>query len=142
MNVCLDAIDIEVLRALHEWCRNGEDGDLVTVVQTLGSATSVGRGLAGFSLENHWWGAYRGCIEDDLLERCMDSASAPATQRIRYGGNAQEARRFGLLCNGSIELLVERKLCVEQLAQLRILKPAFWCVARSISARAQCSWSL
>ncbi|WP_417034921.1 XdhC family protein [Comamonas kerstersii] len=130
----MDAIDIEVLRALHEWRRNGEDGYLVTVVQTLGSAPRPVGALLAIQPGKQLVGSVSGgCIEDDLLERCVDSASAPVTQRIRYGGNAQEARRFGLPCHGCIELLLERNTCAEQLAQLRTWIEAGVLVRRTLN---------
>ncbi|MGE8396454.1 MAG: XdhC family protein [Comamonas sp.] len=132
----MDAIDIEVLRALHEWRRNGEDGYLVTVVQTLGSAPRPVGALLAIQPGKKLVGSVSGgCIEDDLLDRLADTASVPVTQRIRYGGNAQEARRYGLPCNGSIELVVERNPCVQSLAQLLDTIEAGHLVRRTLDLR-------
>ena len=134
----MDAIDIEVLRALHEWRRNGEDGYLVTVVQTLGSAPRPVGALLAIQPGKKLVGSVSGgCIEDDLLDRLTDTASVPVTQRIRYGGNAQEARRYGLPCNGSIELVVERNLMLPLLCGVlsSLLTRPFCAVPRTSVSR-------
>lgn len=56
-----------------------------------------------------------GCIEDDLIERCVrpdtgdllhSKVGAPVL--LTYGITSDEAHRFGLPCGGTLELLVER----------------------------------
>ncbi|WP_343995786.1 XdhC family protein, partial [Ideonella azotifigens] len=65
-----------------------------------------------------------GCIEDDLLHRLVTGRTAwrqpdeAARTFMRYGVNSDEARRFGLPCGGTLELLAEFDPAVEPLQVL------------------------
>ena len=49
-----------------------------------------------------------GCIEDDLIARMGAGEFAGTAARVaRYGVTAEEARRFGLPCGGTLELVIE-----------------------------------
>jgi xanthine dehydrogenase accessory factor len=49
-----------------------------------------------------------GCIEDDLSQRARDGrVDFQRTHTVRYGVSADEARRFGLPCGGTLELVIE-----------------------------------
>src|SRR4029078_5625097 len=49
-----------------------------------------------------------GCIEDDIVERSRrEGQRATRCEVVTYGVSADEARRFGLPCGGTIELVVE-----------------------------------
>ena len=49
-----------------------------------------------------------GCLEDDLIARMAAGEFAgTAPQMVRYGVTAEEARRFGLPCGGTVELVIE-----------------------------------
>ena len=49
-----------------------------------------------------------GCIEDDIVDRIRrEGLTATKCEAITYGASADEARRFGLPCGGSIQLVLE-----------------------------------
>jgi xanthine dehydrogenase accessory factor len=49
-----------------------------------------------------------GCIEDDIVDRTRrEGQHATRCEVVTYGVSADEARRFGLPCGGTIELVVE-----------------------------------
>jgi xanthine dehydrogenase accessory factor len=49
-----------------------------------------------------------GCIEDDMIDRARREGLDRAQPAIvTYGVSADEARRFGLPCGGTIELAIE-----------------------------------
>ena len=49
-----------------------------------------------------------GCIEDDLIERVRsEGLKATKCEVVTYGVSADEARRFGLPCGGTIQLVLE-----------------------------------
>ena len=49
-----------------------------------------------------------GCIEDDIVGRVRhDGMTATRCEVVTYGVSADEARRFGLPCGGTIQLVLE-----------------------------------
>ena len=54
-----------------------------------------------------------GCIEDDLIERVRRHGVAQRRpEAVEYGVGADEARRFGLPCGGTIRLVLKPPACV------------------------------
>ena len=105
----MDNIDLQVLKAASDWCRDGHTCVLGTIVRTWGSAPRpVGSnvvirddGLVVGSVSG-------GCVEDDLVARVRaQGMSMQHPEVIRYGVSAEEATRFGLPCGGTLELLLE-----------------------------------
>ncbi|AVS63291.1 cytochrome oxidase I, partial [Paracidovorax avenae] len=103
--------ELRVARALHDWRAGGRHAVLATVLRTWGSSPRpVGSWMAlrdDGLIEGSVSG---GCIEDDLLRRCLPGAAqwaGRAPERVRYGLTADEAHRFGLPCGGTLELLLE-----------------------------------
>jgi xanthine dehydrogenase accessory factor len=49
-----------------------------------------------------------GCIEDDIVDRTRrEGLKATKAEAVTYGVSADEARRFGLPCGGTIQLVLE-----------------------------------
>ena len=49
-----------------------------------------------------------GCIEDDIVERSRrEGAYVKQPQTVTYGVSAEDARKFGLPCGGTIQLVLE-----------------------------------
>src|SRR6266566_4562923 len=49
-----------------------------------------------------------GCIEDDIVERSRrEGAYVTRPQQVTYGVSAEDARKFGLPCGGTIQLVLE-----------------------------------
>ena len=105
----MDSVDISVLKTLHEWQTGEFPLWLVTVVDTFGSSPRPkgamlalrGDGLAVGSVSG-------GCIEDDLVRRVTQGQlQTDSCDVVAYGVTAEEARRFGLPCGGSMRLVIE-----------------------------------
>ena len=130
----MDSQDRQVLTTALRWSREGHRYALITVARTWGSAPRpVGAwlvlrddGLVQGSVSG-------GCIEDDLISR-MSSGELldrlPFT--LRYGVTQDEARRFGLPCGGTLELVVEPAPAPASLAALENYIAAGKLVLRSI----------
>ena len=115
----MDAVDITVLRALHAWRKAGHAALLITVVKTWGSSPRPVGAMLALRVGAEMVGSVSGgCIEDDLFDRFREIETTPSTTVVRYGVTAEEAHRFGLPCGGTIELMLERNPCAEQLKQL------------------------
>ena len=105
----MDSVDLEVLKRSAEWLDAGRRVLLVTVVKTWGSSPRPEGAMLAVRDDGLVVGSVSGgCIEDDLIDRTrrlgMNQTSAEA---VTYGVSADEARRFGLPCGGTIQLVVE-----------------------------------
>ena len=107
----MDSTDISVLRAAVHWQSQGVPVLLVTLVETWGSAPRPVGALLALSGEGRIAGSVSGgCIEDDLLRLVagyQDSGWPTVPQQTRYGVSAEEAKRFGLPCGGTLGLVLE-----------------------------------
>ncbi|MHB8455012.1 MAG: XdhC family protein [Acidiferrobacterales bacterium] len=115
----MDAPDLEVLRTAVAWMDQGHAVRLATVAATWGSSPRPPGSMAALRADGHLFGSISGgCVEDDLLRRIDASLPGDLPKVIRYGGTAEESRRFGLPCGGRLELLIERLSAVEPLQVL------------------------
>lgn len=105
----MDSLDLSALKTLRTWLGGPFPLWLVTVVQTFGSSPRRpgamlvlrGDGLVAGSVSG-------GCIEDDLVDRARTGRlSLGRAEVVVYGVTAEEARRFGLPCGGTMRLVVE-----------------------------------
>jgi xanthine dehydrogenase accessory factor len=105
----MDNIDLVVLRTAREWRAAGWPVVLGTITRTWGSAPRPVGSLVALRGDGVLAGSVSGgCIEDDLVEQLR--AGGLNLQRptpLRYGVGAEEARRFGLPCGGTLELMLE-----------------------------------
>ncbi len=105
----MDSVDLQVLKAANEWVQAGHRVVMATVVKTWGSAPRPIGALTAIRDDGQIVGSVSGgCIEDDMVTQVRSGKLAqdkPAT--TRYGVSADEARRFGLPCGGTIELVLE-----------------------------------
>jgi xanthine dehydrogenase accessory factor len=63
-----------------------------------------------------------GCIEDDLIRRVAEGELAlRMPEPTTYGDTAEEVRRFGLPCGGSVQLVLEPVSPQSQLRELLVL---------------------
>lgn len=103
----MESTDIEVLRDALDWLRAGRRVALVTVVATWGSSPRPVGALLALADDGTPSGSVSGgCVEDDLARR-LAAAFPPRPETVRYGVTREEARRFGLPCGGTLELVVE-----------------------------------
>ncbi|QRX83401.1 XdhC family protein [Glaciimonas sp. PAMC28666] len=119
----MNAVDYQVLNSAVGWLRQGKRVTLVTVVRNWGSAPRPLGSLFAITSDGDFTGSVSGgCVEDDLMARF--AASFPdRIEVVRYGITAEQVRRFGLPCGGTLELVVE------PLANAAALEPLLEAVA-------------
>ena len=105
----MDSVDLEVLKRSADWLDTGKRVLLVTVVRTWGSSPRPPGALLAVREDGQVVGSVSGgCIEDDIVERSRrEGAYVTQPQAVTYGVSAEDARRFGLPCGGTIQLVLE-----------------------------------
>jgi xanthine dehydrogenase accessory factor len=105
----MDSVDLEVLKRCAEWVEDGRRVLLVTVVKTWGSSPRPEGAMLAVRDDGHVVGSVSGgCIEDDIVYRTRhDGQTSTRCEVVSYGVTADEARRFGLPCGGTIQLVLE-----------------------------------
>ena len=105
----MDSVDLQVLRSASDWVKSGRRVVMATVIKTWGSAPRPIGALTAIRDDGMVVGSVSGgCIEDDMILQVRDRTlvqDRPAT--TRYGVSAEEAKRFGLPCGGTLELVLE-----------------------------------
>lgn len=114
----MDSVDIEVLREALAWLRSGQRVTLVTVVKTWGSAPRAPGAMLAVRADGRFTGSVSGgCVEGDVVERIRaDFPTRP--HAVSYGVSGDEARRFGLPCGGTLQLVLEPVRDAESLRQV------------------------
>ena len=105
----MDSVDLEVLKRSADWLDAGRRVLLVTVVKTWGSSPRPPGAMLAVRDDGIVAGSVSGgCIEDDIVGRVRaDGINATKCDVVTYGVSADEARRFGLPCGGTIQLVIE-----------------------------------
>jgi xanthine dehydrogenase accessory factor len=105
----MQSSDIEVLRTALHWHTHGHRVVLGTVLRTWGSAPRPPGSLMALRGDGQVAGSVSGgCIEDDLIDRVARGELAPRTPQITtYGDTAEAARRLGLPCGGTVQIVLE-----------------------------------
>ena len=105
----MDSVDLQVLRNAADWVKAGRRVVMATVIRTWGSAPRPIGALTAIRDDGMVVGSVSGgCIEDDMILQARSGdlvKDKPAT--TQYGVTAEEAKRFGLPCGGTIELVLE-----------------------------------
>jgi xanthine dehydrogenase accessory factor len=116
----MDSIDLDVLKTSAQWIAAGHRCQLVTVTKTWGSSPRPIGAMLAICDDGRIVGSVSGgCIEDDLIERMRQHGIEHSIPEIvSYGISADQARRFGLPCGGSIELAIETLSPQSQIAPL------------------------
>lgn len=105
----MHSVDLEVLRAAMGWLEQGVRVTLATVVETWGSSPRQVGAMLALTADGRLVGSVSGgCIEDDLLLKVKTGQGPQARPEVvTYGVSAEEARRFGLPCGGTLRLVLE-----------------------------------
>ena len=105
----MDSVDLDVLRKSAAWVEEGRRVLLVTVVKTWGSSPRPEGAMLAVRGDGLVVGSVSGgCIEDDIVDRTRrEGQHATRCEVVSYGVSADDARRFGLPCGGTIELVLE-----------------------------------
>jgi len=111
----MESLDLRVLGEVLAWERAGHHVELVTVVQTWGSAPRPPGALLAVRDDGMVSGSVSGgCVEDDLIARAKAAMARGASDTgphtpslVVYGVDREEAARFGLPCGGTLRLVLE-----------------------------------
>jgi xanthine dehydrogenase accessory factor len=130
----MDSVDLEVLRRSAEWLDAGKRVLLVTVVRTWGSSPRPPGALLAVREDGQVVGSVSGgCIEDDIVERSRrEGAYVTRPQAVTYGVSAEDARKFGLPCGGTIQLVLEPLRGASRIAELLAMVERGQLVARTL----------
>ena len=105
----MDSVDLQVLKSARDWVNEGRRVVMATVIRTWGSAPRPIGALTAIRDDGMVVGSVSGgCIEDDMIDQVRAGKlvqDKPAT--TKYGISAEEAKRFGLPCGGTLELVLE-----------------------------------
>lgn len=105
----MDSVDLEVLKKSADWLDGGHRVLLVTVVKTWGSSPRPEGAMLAVRDDGLVAGSVSGgCIEDDIIDRTRrEGMRSTRCEVVTYGVSADDARRFGLPCGGTIRLVLE-----------------------------------
>jgi xanthine dehydrogenase accessory factor len=105
----MDSVDLDVLKRSAAWIDEGRPVLLVTVVRTWGSSPRPEGAMLAVRDDGLVVGSVSGgCIEDDIIDRTRRLGMTQThSEAVTYGVSADEARRFGLPCGGTIQLVLE-----------------------------------
>ncbi|BDB30274.1 MULTISPECIES: XdhC family protein [Cupriavidus] len=105
----MDSIDLQVLKDAKAWLEAGHGVTLATVTRTWGSSPRPIGAMLALRDDGRVSGSVSGgCIEDDLIyQNSKRFLSFDTPEIVTYGVNAEEARRMGLPCGGTIQLVLE-----------------------------------
>jgi xanthine dehydrogenase accessory factor len=118
----MNSIDLDVIRTALDWQGRGHRVVLGTVVRTWGSAPRPPGSLMIIRDDGQVAGSVSGgCIEDDLIRRVAAGELAMRLpESTVYGQTAEEVRRFGLPCGGSVQVILEPLGAHSQLRELMV----------------------
>lgn len=98
----------EALAALRAWRADDRESALATVVRVDGSAPrSVGAKLAVAAGGEMAGSVSGGCVEGDVVEHALTVLASGDPVLRRYGISDEQGLEVGLMCGGTIEVLVE-----------------------------------
>ena len=105
----MDSQDSQVLAAARRWAAAGHRFTLITMARTWGSAPRPPGAWMVLRDDGQVQGSVSGgCIETDLIDRLLaGDFAATAPFILSYGVTQEEARRYGLPCGGTMELVIE-----------------------------------
>ena len=98
----------EALAAIRAWRSDGTDAALATVVRVDGSAPrGVGAKLAVSSAGAMAGSVSGGCVEGDVVKHALAVLESGEPTLRHYGITDDQGLEVGLLCGGTIEVLIE-----------------------------------
>ena len=105
----MDSVDLQVMKSARDWLKSGHGVVLVTIVRTWGSAPRPIGALTAIRDDGMVVGSVSGgCVEDDMIARVRAGEIARDKPAMTtYGVTEEQARRFGLPCGGTLELVLE-----------------------------------
>ena len=118
----MNSLDIDVIRTALDWQSRGHRVVMGTVVRTWGSAPRPPGSLMIIRDDGQVAGSVSGgCIEDDLIRRVGAGELALRQPEVTtYGQTAEEVRRFGLPCGGTVQIVLEPLSAGSRLRELLV----------------------
>lgn len=118
----MNSLDIYVIRTALDWQSRGHRVVMGTVVRTWGSAPRPPGSLMIIRDDGQVAGSVSGgCIEDDLIRRVAEGELALRQPEVTtYGQTAEEVRRFGLPCGGTVQIVLEPLSAGSRLRELLV----------------------
>ena len=118
----MNSLDIDVIRTALDWQSRGHRVIMGTVVRTWGSAPRPPGSLMIIRDDGQVAGSVSGgCIEDDLIRRVAKGELAlRQPEATIYGQTAEEVRRFGLPCGGTVQIVLEPLTAGSRLRELLV----------------------
>lgn len=118
----MNSLDIDVIRTALAWQSRGHRVVMGTVVRTWGSAPRPPGSLMIIRDDGQVAGSVSGgCIEDDLIHRVAKGELALRQPEVTtYGQTAEEVRRFGLPCGGTVQIVLEPLSASSRLRELLV----------------------
>lgn len=136
----MDSQDLAVLTQANAWLNTGHRILLVTVVKTWGSSPRPVGALLALREDGRAVGSVSGgCIEDDILYRLAHEGVPSTIECVTYGETAEEARRLGLPCGGTMQLVLEPMSEPNALETVLSMLQAGQLVARQVDIVSQTS---
>lgn len=104
----MNSQELDILKQANAWLHDGHKVLLATVVNSWGSSPRPPGSLMAMRDDGHVSGSVSGgCIEDDLIGRVLGLGLPEHPEIVIYGEKAEEIRRFGLPCGGTLKLVLE-----------------------------------
>jgi xanthine dehydrogenase accessory factor len=105
----MDSVDLEVIKAAVNWTEAGHGATIGTVTRTWGSAPRPVGAMLVIRDDGHVIGSVSGgCVEDDLITKVKGHQLASGKpETATYGVTEEEARRYGLPCGGTLQIVLE-----------------------------------
>ena len=101
--------DEDILKAAEEWCKDGREVALATVVETWGSAPRpVGSNLVIDNEGNFLGSVSGGCVEGAVVTEALDVIESGKSKMLEFGVADDTAWKAGLSCGGTIRVYVEK----------------------------------
>jgi len=130
----MDSVDLEVIKAAVNWTEAGHGATLGTVTHTWGSAPRPVGAMLVIRDDGHVMGSVSGgCVEDDLIDKVKRHQLAAGKPEVTtYGVSDEEAKRWGLPCGGTLQLVLEPVGAGARLRELLEVIERHELVARSV----------
>ncbi|MFO1362076.1 MAG: XdhC family protein [Burkholderiales bacterium] len=105
----MDSVDLEVIKAAVSWTEAGRGATIGTVTRTWGSAPRPVGAMLVIRDDGHVVGSVSGgCVEDDLIAKVKSHRLASGKpETVTYGVTEEDARRYGLPCGGTLQIVLE-----------------------------------
>ena len=106
----MDSSDVTILHTASEWLTYEKELLLATVASTWGSSPRPVGSMMLIKSDGEFVGSISGgCIEDDLINRYLDSKLPnKKVSMISYGVGQLDAQKYGLPCGGKLEVVIEK----------------------------------